>query len=93
MVAIRVKPHVTLSIRNPEADRLAKRLAALNDTTVTEAVIVALREAIAARTRRESARETARKILERRGLAFVANRRPLPPEAYHEVDHDLAGED
>ena len=23
-------------------------------------------------------------------LAFVANRRPLPPEAYHELDHDLA---
>jgi antitoxin VapB len=84
---------MTLSIRNPEADRLAKRLAALDDTTVTDAVIVALREAIAARTKRESARETARKILERRGLAFVANRRPLPPEAYHDLDHDLAGED
>lgn len=84
---------MTLSIRNPEADRLAKRLAALDDTTVTEAVIVALREAIAARTRRKSARETARKILERRGLAFVENRRALPPEAYHELDHDLAGED
>ncbi len=67
---------MTLSIRNPEADRLATRLAALDDTTVTEAVIVALRDAIAARTRKESARETAREILERRGLAFVANPRP-----------------
>ncbi len=43
---------MTLSIRNPEADALAKRLAKLDDTTITEAVIVALREAIAARTRR-----------------------------------------
>jgi len=67
---------MTLSIRNPEADRLATRLAALDDATVTEAVIVALREAIAARTRRESAQETAREILKRRGLAFVANPRP-----------------
>ena len=83
---------MTLSIRNPEADLLAKRLAKLDDTTVTEAVIAALREAIAARTRREPARETARKILARRGLAFVDNRRPLPPEAYHELDHDLGGE-
>jgi antitoxin VapB len=93
MLAIRMELYVTLSIRNPEADRLAKRLAALDDTTITEAVIVALREAIVARTKRESARETARKILERRGLAFVANRRPLPREAYHELDHDLANED
>jgi antitoxin VapB len=80
---------MTLSIRNPEADQLAKRLAKLEDTTVTEAVIVALREAIAARAKREPARETARKILARRGLAFPERRRPVPPEAYHELDHDL----
>jgi len=84
---------MTLSIRNPEADRLARRLAKLDDTNVTEAVIVALREAIAARTKKESARETARKILARRGLAFSEGRRPVPPEAYREPDHDLAGED
>ena len=41
-----------LSIRNPEADALAKRLAKLDDTTVTAAVIAALKEAIAARLRR-----------------------------------------
>jgi hypothetical protein len=41
------------SIRNPEADLLAKRLTTLDDTTIT--VIVALREAIAARTKRETA--------------------------------------
>jgi antitoxin VapB len=80
---------MTLSIRNPEANLLAKRLAKLDDVTITEAVIVALREAIAARTRKESARETARRILERRGLAFPPGRRPVPREAYHELDHDL----
>jgi antitoxin VapB len=83
---------MTLSIRNPEADLLAKRLAKLDDTTITEAVIVALREAIAARTKREAARETARKILARRGLAFVEGRRPVPPAAYHDLDHNLADE-
>jgi len=80
---------MTLSIRNPEADALAKRLAKLDATTVTDAVIAALREAIAARTRRESPTETARRLLARRGLSFPANRRPLTPEAYHELDHDL----
>src|SRR5208337_3911912 len=48
-------PYMTLSIRNPEADALAKRLAKLEDTTITEAVVVVLREAIAARTRCEEA--------------------------------------
>lgn len=84
---------MTLSIRNPEADALAKRLAKLDDTTITEAVIVALREAIAARTRREPAHETARKILARRGLSFREGRRPVPPEVYHDLDHDLTGGD
>jgi antitoxin VapB len=81
---------MALSIRNPEANALAKRLAKLDDTTITEAVIGALKEAIAARTRRESASETARRLLARHGLSLPANRRPVPLEAYHELDHDLS---
>ena len=83
---------MTLSIRNPEADALARRLAKIDDTTVTEAVIAALREAIASRIKRESATETARKILASRGLSFAKDRRPVPPEAYHDLDHDLTGD-
>lgn len=79
---------MTISIRNPEADALAKRLAKLDDTTVTDAVIAALREAIAARLRRESPTETARRLLARRGLSFPVNRQPVPEDAYHELDHD-----
>jgi len=44
---------VTLSIRNPEADSLARRLAELDRTSITDAVVVALKEAISARTARE----------------------------------------
>ena len=82
-----------LSVRNPEADLLARRLAKLDETTVTEAVIVALREAIAARVAREDPSDTAERILERHGLSFPKNRRPVPPEAYHDLDHDLTGGD
>jgi antitoxin VapB len=78
-----------LSIRDPEADALAKRLAKLGDTTVTAAVIAALKEAIAARLRRETPTETARRILAEHGLSFPNNRRPVPPRAYHDLDHDL----
>ena len=84
---------MTLSIRNPEADALAKRLAKLDNKTVTEAVIVGLREAIAARMRREPAHETSRKILARRGLSLRQGCSPVPAGVYHELDHDLTGED
>ncbi len=83
---------MTLSIRNPKADALAKRLARLDDSTVTEAVIAALREAIAARVKRETPSDTAQRILARHGLSFPKDRRPIPPEAYHDLDHDLTGE-
>ena len=83
---------MTLSIRNPEAGKLAKRLAKLDGATVTRAVIAALREAIAARVKRELPSETAQRILARRGLSFPKDRRPVPPEVYHDLDHDLSGQ-
>ncbi len=83
---------MTLSIRNPEADPLAKRLAKLDGATLTEAVIAALREAIAARVKREQPSETAQRILASHGLSFPKDRRPVPPEAYHDLDHDLSGQ-
>jgi antitoxin VapB len=88
-----MEPYMTLSIRNPEADALARRLAKIGDTTVTEAVILALREAIAARVAREDPSETARRILKRHGLSFPRGRRPVPPRAYHDLDHDLTSDD
>lgn len=84
---------MVLSIRNEEASTLARELAKINQTTVTDAVIVALKEAINTRLRQESPSETARKILAKRGLAFGLNRKPVPPEAYHQLDHDLHGDD
>ena len=84
---------MTLSIRNPEADALARRLAKLDDTTVTEAVISALREALAARLKRENPSDTAERILKRHGLSFPKDRRPVAPEAYHDLDHDLTAGD
>jgi len=81
---------MTLSIRNPEADRLARHLAEIDHTSVTKAVVNALREALKARVANETPHETARRILARHGLAFPKDRKPVPPEAFHDLDHDLA---
>ena len=83
---------MTLSIRNPEADALARHLAEIDHTSITDAVVAALKEAIDARIRRETPSETAQRILAKRGLSFRQNRKPLPEDAYHDLDHDLAGE-
>jgi antitoxin VapB len=81
---------MVLNIRNEEADQLARQLAKIDRINITDAVIRALRETIEKRMNTEAPRETARKILERRGLSFQPNRKPVPPEAYHELDHDLS---
>jgi hypothetical protein len=83
---------MTLNIRNERADALARELAEINGTTITDAVVTALREAIDNRLQQENPRETARRILARRGLSFKGKRDPVPAEAYHELDHDLVPE-
>lgn len=80
---------MTLSIRNPEADALARKLAQIDRTTISDAVVGALREAINARVRRETPSETAQRILAKKGLSFPKNRKPVPDSAYHDLDHDL----
>jgi antitoxin VapB len=46
---------MALSIKHPEADRLARELAARTGETLTEAVVVALRERLARQTGRNRA--------------------------------------
>jgi len=80
---------MTLSIRNPQADALARRLAEIEGASITDAVVIALKEAINTRIHKETPSETAKRILAKRGLAFRPARKPVPDDAYHDLDHDL----
>ena len=80
---------MTLNIRNEEADALARELARMDGTTLTEAVITALRETIGQRIQQETPSETASRILAKRGLGFRKDRQPIPASAYHDLDHNL----
>jgi hypothetical protein len=82
---------MVLNIRNRKAKRLARQLAQMDRTGLTEAVVVALREAIECREKSDSPRQAASKILEKHGLAFQRGRKPVPASAYHDLDHDLEG--
>ena len=84
---------MTLNIRNPEADALARELARIDDTSITDAVIVALRETIRNRLSNETPTETARRILTKHGLGFRPDRKPVPQSVYHDLDDNLTGED
>lgn len=83
---------MTLTVRNPEADALARRLAQLDQTTITEAIIVALKEAIQKRVQQDRPSDTAQRLLAKRGLGFHPERQPVPDSVRHELDHDIAGE-
>ena len=84
---------MTINIRNPEADRLARELARIDDSSITEAVVVALRETIRSRLKDETPSETARRLLAKHGLRVQPGHKPVPREFYHELDHDLTGND
>jgi len=69
---------MTLSIRHPDADRLARELAARTGETLTEAVIVALRERLArvqGRTRARHLRDELAAIRERVSTLPALDRR------------------
>ena len=55
---------MALSIKNPEAERLAKSLARETRQTVTQAVIVALREALLRKRGRRTAPDVTAAILQ-----------------------------
>ncbi|TDK39449.1 hypothetical protein E2F50_04875 [Rhizobium deserti] len=82
---------MTLNIRNEEADLLARELARIDGISITDAVISALKETIGKRIEQETPRDTAKRILARRGLAFNQDREAVDGEAYHDLDHDLSG--
>jgi antitoxin VapB len=84
---------MTLNIRNPEADHLARELARIDESSITDAVIVALRETIRNRLKAETPTETAKRLLAKHGLRVQPGHKPVPQSAYHDMDHDLTGED
>ena len=72
-----------LSIKDPEADRLARAVAARTGETLTQAVITALRQRLAREERRaEDADTLVDEVLEiGRHCAALPVRDPRPPDA------------
>lgn len=78
---------MALSIKDPEADRLARELAAKTGETLTEAVVVALRERLARQTGR------ARVVPLREELAAIRQRCSALPVLDQRTADEIIGYD
>ncbi|PZQ11934.1 MAG: hypothetical protein DI565_17295 [Ancylobacter novellus] len=81
---------MVLNIRNPRADALARELAELKGTSITEAVVTALDDAVRARRKRKTSSEIVDEILKKYGITLTEEmRKPTPQKVWDEIhDHE-----
>jgi antitoxin VapB len=81
---------VTINITNREADTLTRRLARIEGVSLTEAIVIAMREALARRRTADSMRASVDRLHAEFGVKLTDERRePLPRSVYDE----MSGED
>ncbi len=75
-----------INVNNAEADALTRKFAAMTGVGITEAIVIAMKEAIARRRAAETPRETAARLREKHGVALGAKaRKPLPRAAWNDL--------
>ena len=77
---------MAINITNKEADKLVRHLAKIERVSLTEAIVTAVREAIARRRSQETPQETAARLRAKFGLKLTEQaRQPLPRAVYDEM--------
>ena len=72
-----------INVNNPEADALTRKFADLAGVGITEAIVIAMKEAIARRRATETPRETAARLRAKYGVTLRESaRRPLAKAAF-----------
>lgn len=75
-----------INVNNPEADALTRKFASLAGVSITDAIIVAMKEAIERRRNAETPQQTAARLREKHGIAISDKaREALPREAFDEM--------
>lgn len=74
---------MAINVNNPEADSLTRKFAHMAGVSISEAIVIAMKEAIAKRSKAETPHQTAVRLREKHGVA-VSNetRKPLPRDAF-----------
>ena len=77
---------MTINVTNKEADALTRKLAQMEKVGVTEAIVIAMREALERRRNKETPIETAARLRAEFGLELSEQaRQPLPRSVYDEL--------
>jgi len=75
-----------INVNNPEADALTRKFAQLEGVGITDAIVIAMREAIQRRRGAETPRQTAARLRAKHGVTLSElARAPLPKEAFDEM--------
>jgi len=77
---------MAININNPEADELTRKFARLEGVGITEAIVIAMKEAIERRRKTETPLQTAERLRRKHGVSLNdAARRPLPKSAFDDL--------
>lgn len=75
-----------INVNNPEADALTRKFADMEGVGITDAIVIAMREAIERRNQAETPLETAARLRQKHGIKLTEKaRKPLPRKAYDEL--------
>lgn len=75
-----------INVNNPEADALTRKFAKLAGVNITDAIVIAMKEAIERRRNAETPLQTAAKLREKHGIALSDEaKNPLPREAFDDM--------
>jgi antitoxin VapB len=77
---------MAINVNNPEADVLTRKFAAMVGVGITEAIVIAMKEAIARRRGAETPLETAARIREKYGVSLSDRaRKTLPKQVFDKM--------
>ena len=72
-----------INVNNPEADALTRKFAEMAGVGITDAIVIAMKEAIERRRNKETPRETAARLRAKHGVTLDdAAHKPLPREVF-----------
>jgi len=74
---------MAINVNNAEADALTRKFASMTGVSITDAIVIAMREAIERRRNSETPRDTARRLREKHGVALGEEAsKPLARETF-----------
>lgn len=75
-----------INVNNAEADALTRKFAQIAGVTITEAIVITMKEAISRRRNAETPQQTAARLHEKYGVTLDAQAKtPLPREVFNQL--------